>query len=614
MPSNRKLPVILSLGAAALCGPWAWGGEAEGRLVASAPSTPIAPVYDRAPRERTPAVQPLSAAPAVREPFPEPMWGQVSAGQVNVRTGPSTDYGILVTLSGGDYIHAYARQGSWLEIDWPDASPAWISKSFVDTDGTVTGDRVRIRARGTLQAPVLREAQRGERVRVLGEAGDWFKIAPPEGARAYIHAKYTVLGVQGPASSSPAAAPVASAAPIQVQPPVAPVAAPTPAPVNQPPQLNLTESAVAALPPIDEPAPAAALPPEPETAEPMVAALEPAAPALEEAPATRIEPSPAPSAIPDAPASLAAARVAAPEVVPAPEPAHVPDPADPINPAEPAAAVPAPAPSAEEAPAVPPEPAIAAAPAPEPQAAPAPVVEASAPLSAPVRPRPARDVDPVFGERLPKPRDVAPEEEANWNAAVVEPDTKPDPSLYAEPAEGEREGGLIQKVQGAASTVGSAFKSAGHEVAEWTTGTVSNVTPVVTENVKKGAGVVAESGASAGQTVAGGVTSGYTKTKELVIGTPKRANPDGPEAPVAAENAESVRTASGTLEGMPLDAASGASFKLVKDGTVTWLLVPEPGVQLEGYAGRRIGVVGSSETTPASGVRVMKVSSAFTMD
>ncbi|GMV79551.1 MAG: hypothetical protein AMXMBFR7_07350 [Planctomycetota bacterium] len=611
MPSNRKLPVILSLGAAALCGPWAWGGEAEGRLVASAPSTPIAPVYDRAPRERTPAVQPLSAAPAVREPFPEPMWGQVSAGQVNVRTGPSTDYGILVTLSGGDYIHAYARQGAWLEIDWPEASPAWISKAFVDTDGTVTGDRVRIRARGTLQAPVLREAQRGERVRVLGEAGDWLKIAPPESARAYIHAKYTVLGVQGPASSSPAAAPapMASAAPIQVLPPVEPVAAP----VNQPPHLNLTESAVAALPPIDEPAPAAALPAQPEPAEPAVAALESAVPVVE-APVARIEPSPAPSAIPDAPASLAVARAAAPEVVPASEPALVPDPADPVNLVETATTVPAPAPSAEVAPAAPPEPAIAAAPAPEPQAAPAPVVEASAPLSAPVRPRPARDVDPVFGERLPKPRDVAPEEEANWNAAAVEPDAKPDPSLYAEPAEGEREGGLIQKVQGAASTVGSAFKSAGHEVAEWTTGTVSNVTPVVTENVKKGAGVVAESGTSAGQTVAGGVTSGYTKTKELVIGTPKRANPDGPEAPVAAQSAETVRTASGTLERMPLDAASGASFKLVKDGATTWFLIPEPGVQLEGYAGRRIGVVGSSEAVPSSGARVMKVSSAFTMD
>lgn len=613
MPSNRKLPVILSLGAAALCGPLAWGGEAEGRLVASAPSTPIAPVYDRAPRERTLAVQPLPSAPAVREAFPEPMWGQVSAGQVNVRTGPSTEYGILVTLSGGDYIHAYARQGSWLEIDWPDASPAWISKSFVDTDGTVTGDRVRIRARGTLQAPVLREAQRGERVRVLGEAGDWLKIAPPEGARAYIHAKYTVLGVQGPASNPPAAAPIvaaapapmAPAAPIQVLPPAEPVAAPAPAPVNQPPQLNLTESAVAALPPIDEPAPAAALPAE----------LEPAAPAVE-APVARIEPSPAPSAIPDAPASLAVARAAAPEVVPAPEPARVPDPADPINPVETAAAVPAPAPapSVEAAPAAPPEPAIAAAPAPEPQAAPAPVVEASAPLSAPVRPRPARDVDPVFGERLPKPRDVAPEEEANWNAAVVEPDAKPDPSLYAEPAEGEREGGLLQKAQGAASTVGSAFKSAGQEVAEWTTGTVSNVTPVVTENVKKGAGVVAESGTSAGQTVAGGVTSGYTKAKEFVIGAPKRTNPDGPESLVAAESAETVRTASGTLERMPPDAASGASFKLVKDGATTWFLVPEPGVQLEGYAGRRIGVVGSSEAVPSSGARVMKVSSAFTMD
>ncbi len=149
-------------------------------------------------RENTVPAPTNNKASAVPVEFESPKWAQVSGNFVNVRSGPGTEHLIVVTLRGGDYVHATGLQDGWLQIAWPSTAPAWISKRFVDENGMITGNRVRIRARGNLRAPILREAQKGERIEVIGSAGDWYKIKAPTQASAFISSKYTILGVRGP--------------------------------------------------------------------------------------------------------------------------------------------------------------------------------------------------------------------------------------------------------------------------------------------------------------------------------------------------------------------------------------------------------------------------------
>jgi SH3-like domain-containing protein len=222
------------------------------RLSATRPAASRAPVaFPEAPQKRV---------------LPAPEWAQVSGATVNVRGGPGTDSAVVAVLRGGDFVRALAEVGGWYEIEWPASVPAWIARDFVKPDGTVTATRVRIRAAANTSALVLREANPNERVEILESAGGWYKIKAPPQARAYISARYVILGVRGPATEAAQGprpsepAPQAKAAPPQPPPamPVAlkpgpervtePVAAQPAGPgraANRPPQIELADAGAA---------------------------------------------------------------------------------------------------------------------------------------------------------------------------------------------------------------------------------------------------------------------------------------------------------------------------------------------------------------------------------
>ena len=202
-----------------------------------------------------------------REVLDAPELGQISGGLVNVRCGAGPGHDIVATLKSGAFVRATARVGQWLEIEWPQEAPAWISKGFVNSSGTVTGSNVRVRARGNLNAPILTELSKGAHVTVLGQAGEWLKIKPPAGARAYMYAKYVVLGLRSrdastrlisqkpalPFSEDPEVAPETSTVPqneLEEDPSEAVLTLGTPQPVvepeaaNQKPEITLVYPAV----------------------------------------------------------------------------------------------------------------------------------------------------------------------------------------------------------------------------------------------------------------------------------------------------------------------------------------------------------------------------------
>ncbi len=69
----------------------------------------------------------------------EQSWGQVSAENVNVRSGPGTQSNIVAILKGGAFVKLRAVQSGWYEIDWPQCArikgapgaPAFIAAKYV---------------------------------------------------------------------------------------------------------------------------------------------------------------------------------------------------------------------------------------------------------------------------------------------------------------------------------------------------------------------------------------------------------------------------------------------------------------------------------------------------
>jgi len=143
--------------------------------------------------------------------IPFPYIAQITEDNVNIRSGPGTNFYSCGKLNSTDKVEVVATQLSWSQIVPPPSCFAWISKQYVTIDannpnvGTVNADAVRIYAGSETLKPihsttVLIKLNKGDKVTLLGQQeGDYLKISPPPGSYLWISTNYT--HPIGPASS-----------------------------------------------------------------------------------------------------------------------------------------------------------------------------------------------------------------------------------------------------------------------------------------------------------------------------------------------------------------------------------------------------------------------------
>jgi len=131
-----------------------------------------------------------------------PYIGEITGDDVNIRSGPGTNYYRCGKLNKGDRVKVVGSQFSWSRIVPPAGSFSWISKQYVSIDqdnpaiGTVTGNAVRVYAGSEQLKPihsttVLLKFNRGDKVSLMGEEeGDYYKILPPAGTYLWVLTEY----------------------------------------------------------------------------------------------------------------------------------------------------------------------------------------------------------------------------------------------------------------------------------------------------------------------------------------------------------------------------------------------------------------------------------------
>jgi len=147
----------------------------------------------------------VSAAEAEETGPSFPYVAEITDDNVNIRSGPGTNYYRCGKLNAGDRVKMVASKHRWSHIVPPAGSFSWISKQYVsiDTDnpgiGVVTGDAVRVYTGSDLLKPihsttVQLHLNKGDKVGLMGEEmGDYYKIAPPTGAYLWVLTQYTKL-------------------------------------------------------------------------------------------------------------------------------------------------------------------------------------------------------------------------------------------------------------------------------------------------------------------------------------------------------------------------------------------------------------------------------------
>ncbi len=133
-----------------------------------------------------------------------PFVAKVTGINVNVRSGPGVAFRACTRLSRPAKVRVVAleQNGKWAKILPPQGAFSVISKEYVKLSadgktGTVTGNNVWTRAGGELlsfdstrQLDIQIRKQQGDQVKVLGEAGIFYKIEPPKGAFYYMTTDY----------------------------------------------------------------------------------------------------------------------------------------------------------------------------------------------------------------------------------------------------------------------------------------------------------------------------------------------------------------------------------------------------------------------------------------
>jgi len=125
-----------------------------------------------------------------------PYIARITRNNLNIRSGPGTNYYRCGKLNESNRIKVVSRRFSWSRIVPPAGSFSWISAQYV-SDGKVTGDSVRVYAGSDYVKPehsttMQIKLDKGDKVTVIGEKqGDYYKIQPPIGAYLWVKTSYT---------------------------------------------------------------------------------------------------------------------------------------------------------------------------------------------------------------------------------------------------------------------------------------------------------------------------------------------------------------------------------------------------------------------------------------
>jgi len=124
--------------------------------------------------------------------------GTVTGNDVLVRSGPSSTAYQCAKVHKGATVTIVGKSGEWVEILPVPGTFSVIQKEFVtkeaDGTGTVKADSVYVRAGGELHATdfwnIHGKLNKGDKVKIQGEIGTYYKIDPPGGAHFFVSGRY----------------------------------------------------------------------------------------------------------------------------------------------------------------------------------------------------------------------------------------------------------------------------------------------------------------------------------------------------------------------------------------------------------------------------------------
>ena len=126
-----------------------------------------------------------------------PIEGEVVGDAVSIRSRSSMDATRLAFAYKGDKLRVLGETGEWYQIFLPREYTMWVTKDLVvvgaNKEAVINADNVRARAGAGLQYETVGHLDRGRRVEVLDEKDGWLKFRFVGDDRGYISIRYVRL-------------------------------------------------------------------------------------------------------------------------------------------------------------------------------------------------------------------------------------------------------------------------------------------------------------------------------------------------------------------------------------------------------------------------------------
>ena len=138
--------------------------------------------------------------------------GTVTADALNVRSGPSTSYGITTKLYKGDKVEILETSNGWHKIKAPNGKIGWVSGDYIKVSSgstsqtsykaTVTATSLNVRSGAGTSYSVITKLSKGTVVDVIESASNgWKKIKTSGGTTGWASGDYLTTGSAGNSST-----------------------------------------------------------------------------------------------------------------------------------------------------------------------------------------------------------------------------------------------------------------------------------------------------------------------------------------------------------------------------------------------------------------------------
>ena len=118
---------------------------------------------------------------------------KITGDRVNVRTKPSLNSEVIMQLNFNDKIEVLEQGEEWTKIKGPTEIKVWVHDSCI-TDNKIAKRLVNMRSGPGQAYCVLSRLERGTPVTIVEEFGEWKKIVPPVDFNVWVTSEYVGYG------------------------------------------------------------------------------------------------------------------------------------------------------------------------------------------------------------------------------------------------------------------------------------------------------------------------------------------------------------------------------------------------------------------------------------